>query len=187
MNQSDSSDLAPALDTVAWINTLEPLILSELKGKVVVIHAFQMLCPGCVAHGIPQATTIHNLYAKEDVQVIGLHTVFEHHEVMTIDALKVFVEEYRITFPIAIDTPSDSEFIPKTMASYQMRGTPTLIVLDKSSRVRLNHFGSISDMQVGSLIGSLLVEPSDFSVTDENDDSVDHINVEKCRNDGCST
>jgi thiol-disulfide isomerase/thioredoxin len=158
MNQSDRRYIAPALDTVAWINTLEPLILSALKGKVVVIHAFQMLCPGCVAHGIPQATRIQNLYAKEDVQVIGLHTVFEHHDVMTIDALKVFVKEYRITFPIGIDTPSDSGFIPKTMASYQMQGTPTLVVLDKLNRVRLNHFGRISDLQVGSLIGSLLVK-----------------------------
>jgi peroxiredoxin len=187
MNQSDRSDLAPALDTVAWINTLEPLILSELKGKVVVIHAFQMLCPGCVAHGIPQATTIHHLYAKEAVQVIGLHTVFEHHDVMTIDALKVFVEEYRITFPIAIDTPSDSGFIPKTMASYQMKGTPTLIVLDKSSRVRLNHFGRISDMQVGSLIGSLLAETSELSLPDEKNDSSDDDSIKKCGDDGCST
>jgi peroxiredoxin len=161
MNQSDGKHLAPALDAIAWVNTLEPLILSEQKGKVVVIHAFQMLCPGCVSHGIPQATTIHNLYAKEDVQVIGLHTVFEHHDVMTIDALKVFAKEYRIAFPIAIDTPSDTDFIPKTMASYQMQGTPTLIVLDKLGRVRLNQFGQISDMQVGSLIGSLLVETGD--------------------------
>jgi peroxiredoxin len=133
MIQTNKNNLAPVMDTVAWINTPKPLILSQLKGKVVVIHAFQMLCPGCVSHGIPQASAIYNLYAKEDVQVIGLHTVFEHHEVMTVDALKVFVSEYKIAFPIAVDKPSESGLIPNTMASYQMRGTPTLIVLDKES------------------------------------------------------
>jgi len=158
MNQTEPIESAPALDVVAWINTPKPLSLLQLKGKVVVIHAFQMLCPGCVAHGIPQATAIYELYAKEDVQVIGLHTVFEHHDVMTIDALKVFIAEYRIPFPIAIDSPSDSNAIPKTMARYQMRGTPTIIVLDKNGRLRLNHFGRISDMQIGSFIGTLLAE-----------------------------
>lgn len=187
MIQNEKPDLAPKLEVVAWVNSIEPLSLSELRGKVVVIHAFQMLCPGCVAHGIPQASAIHDLYAKDNVQVIGLHTVFEHHDVMTIEALKVFASEYRIAFPIAIDTPSKSGPIPKTMASYQMRGTPTLIVLDKKGRIRLNHFGRISDMQVGSLIGSLLTEKNNFMASDENVETPDNPVDEACGDDSCST
>jgi len=166
MTQTERSEIAPALDVVSWINTPKPFTLSQLKGKVVVIHAFQMLCPGCVAHGIPQAAAIHDFYKEEDVQVIGLHTVFEHHDVMTLDALKVFAAEYRIPFPIAIDCPAESEAIPKTMARYQMRGTPTLIVLDKNGSVRLNHFGRMSDMQIGSVIGSLLAENNGLLLSD---------------------
>lgn len=158
MIEKEKKELAPELDTVAWFNTTEPISLSQLKSKVVIIHAFQMLCPACVMHGIPQASALYELYSAEDVQVIGLHTVFEYHDVMTADALKAFVEEYRIAFPVAIDTPSGLGGIPKTMASYQMRGTPTLIVLDKKSKLRLNHFGRISDMQVGNFIGRLLEE-----------------------------
>ena len=160
MNTKEAHSIAPALDVATWINTTKPFSLAQLNGKVVVIHAFQMLCPGCVLHGIPQASAIYELYSKEEVEVIGLHTVFEHHDVMTVDALKAFIEEYRITFPVAVDRPSESEPIPKTMASYQMRGTPTLIVLDKNGRIRLNHFGRMSDMQVGSFIGGLLEEQS---------------------------
>jgi hypothetical protein len=135
---------------------------------------------------IPQASAIYNLYAKEDVQVIGLHTVYEHHEVMTVDALKVFVSEYKIAFPIAVDKPLESGLIPNTMASYQMRGTPTLIVLDKESRVRLNYFGRISDMQVGNLIGSLLAEDSGLLSSDTDSESNNHSNLEKCGDDSCS-
>lgn len=162
MTQTERSDLAPELDVVSWINTPTPFTLAQLKGKVVVIHAFQMLCPGCVTHGIPQAGAISELFAEDDVQVMGLHTVFEHHDVMTSAALKAFIAEYRIPFPVAIDRPSESDAIPKTMARYQMRGTPTIIVLDKKGSVRLNHFGRISDMKIGSLIGSLLAENSDL-------------------------
>jgi hypothetical protein len=46
---------APEWLTTTWFNTPEALDLERLRGQVVVLHAFQMLCPGCVAHGIPQA------------------------------------------------------------------------------------------------------------------------------------
>lgn len=148
--------LAPELEATAWLNVSTPLVLSELRGKVVVIHAFQMLCPGCVAEGIPQAVNIHQVFADEDVQVIGLHTVFEHHEAMNLNALTAFSGEYRLPFPIAVDAPSTTGSIPLTMEKYKMQGTPTLIVIDQQGRLRLNHFGRIGDMKVGSLIGGLL-------------------------------
>jgi hypothetical protein len=36
-----------------------------------------------------------------------------------------------VTFPVAVDNASDTGCIPMTMGKYQMRGTPTLVVLDK--------------------------------------------------------
>lgn len=53
------------------------------------LHTFQMLCPGCVAYGIPQAGRVHE--ALPDVAVVGLHTVFEHHEAMHPPALAIAV------------------------------------------------------------------------------------------------
>ena len=87
-----------------------------------VIHAFQMLCPACATHGIPQASTIHTLYENDPVKVIGLHTVFEHHQVMNLEALKTFVFEYQLNFPIAVDQPAANSPIPLTMQAYQMQG-----------------------------------------------------------------
>src|SRR5690606_9882792 len=102
-----------------------PLELSELRGRVVVLHAFQMLCPGCVAHGLPQAARIHATFDPRDVCVVGLHTVFEHHSVMGPQALRAFLHEYRVPFPVGVDRPGDSA-VPTTMSAYGMRGTPTL-------------------------------------------------------------
>jgi len=147
---------APELRVVSWLNTSEPLQLEKLRGRVVVLHAFQMLCPGCVSHGLPQAAAIHGLYRSDEVQVIGLHSVFENHHVMTPDALKVFVHEYRLQFPIAIDQPSDSGPIPVMMKKLNLQGTPSLVLIDKDGAIRFTHLGHVSDMQVGNMIGQLL-------------------------------
>ena len=147
---------APELMVASWLNTNEPLQMEKLRGRVVVLHAFQMLCPGCVSHGLPQAAAIHELYRRDEVQVIGLHSVFEHHHVMTPDALKVFVHEYRLQFPIAIDLPSDSGPIPVMMQKLNLQGTPSLVLIDKAGTIRFTHLGQVSDMQVGNMIGQLL-------------------------------
>lgn len=148
---------APALRVNRWFNTTAPLTLAALRGKVVVLHAFQMLCPGCVAHGTPQAQRVAAHFAPNEVAVIGLHTVFEHHDVMTPRALEVFIHENRLSFPIAVDEPGD-DHIPRTMRAYRMQGTPSLILIDRRGNVRLHEFGALSDLSVGASIGRLLAE-----------------------------
>jgi hypothetical protein len=148
---------APALQVTQWLNAEAALTLESLRGRVVVMHAFQMLCPACVTHGLPQAKKTRQLFAARDVAVIGLHTVFEHHEVMTPAALEVFVHEYRYTFPIGIDTPARGS-IPATMREYQLQGTPSVVLIERQGRIRLSHFGVIDDMALGAAIDQLAAE-----------------------------
>lgn len=152
-------DLAPALQVAQWLNTPEPISLEGLRGRVVVLHAFQMLCPGCVAQGLPQARRIQAAFPEHELAVIGLHTVFEHHDVMNAQALAVFAREYGLSFPIGIDQPRARGKIPLTMQAYGLRGTPSLIVLDRQGRIQLNHFGHADDLPLGALLGRLLGEP----------------------------
>jgi peroxiredoxin len=161
--------IAPELQAESWLNTAAQLSLRQLRGKVIVIYAFQMLCPGCVSHGIPQAKTIRATFAEQDVAVIGLHSVFEHHAVMNRAALEAFVHEYRIEFPVAIDQPSAHGPIPLTMEQYQLRGTPTLILVDRQGRLRLNHFGRADDMKVGALIGQLVAQAAPHAADCDDD------------------
>lgn len=148
-------DEAPALQVSLWLNAAQPITLDSLRGRVVLLHAFQMLCPACVAHGVPQASRVHELFAASDVAVVGLHTVFEHHAVMGVEALRVFMHEYRVPFPVGIDTSPAQGAVPLTMSAYRLRGTPSMVLLDRQGHVRLNHFGPIDDLQLGALIGSL--------------------------------
>ncbi len=152
-------DPAPPLQVSRWLNTPEPVSLAALRGRVVLLHAFQMLCPGCVSHGIPQAQRVHRLFPADELVVIGLHTVFEHHDVMNAEALRVFLHEYRVDFPVGIDQPGDGDPIPLTMRSYGLRGTPSLMLIDRRGNLRLQHFGQIDDLQLGAALGQLLPEP----------------------------
>lgn len=151
---------SPELQVAHWLNTPAPITLDQLRGRVVVLHAFQMLCPGCVAHGLPQAQRVHELFPAAQLAVVGLHTVFEHHAVMgSPAALQAFVHEYRLSFPIGIDQPDGEQGVPLTMQALQLRGTPSLVVLDKQGRIRLHHFGAIDDLRLGALLGQLVNEP----------------------------
>ncbi|MGD9541256.1 peroxiredoxin family protein [Methylocystis sp.] len=151
---------APELAVSQWFNTPAPITLASLRGRVVMLHAFQMLCPGCVAHGTPQAQRADALFRNSDLAVIGLHTVFEHHAAMTPVSLEAFIHEYRLTFPIGVDQAAEDGPIPLTMARYEMRGTPTAILIGRDGRVRHHGFGQEDDMALGAIIGALLAEPA---------------------------
>lgn len=158
--------ISPPLQTSQWLNSPEPVTLDALRGRVVVLHSFQMLCPGCVSHGLPQALRIYRLFPKDRVAVIGLHTVFEHHEVTGPQALCVFLHEYRIPFPVGIDQADPGGPVPLTMQAYGLRGTPSVVVFDPQGRVRLSHVGQIDDLQMGAVIGQLLAEAPSIATVD---------------------
>ncbi len=154
-------DLAPELEVSQWLNAPaqhEPPSLAALRGKVVLVHAFQMLCPGCVMHALPQAKRVHEALRREDFAVLGLHSVFEHHEAMTPAALAVFASEFRFKFPIGVDLQRPRSALPATMAAYGMQGTPTTLLIDRQGRLRMHEFGAIDDLALGLHIGLLLAE-----------------------------
>lgn len=150
---------APEWTTTDWLNATEPLSLDKLRGRVVMLHAFQMLCPGCVSRGIPQAQRVAELFAGAPLAVVGLHTVFEHHEAMQLPSLRAFVHEYRVRFPVGVDAPDPSGGpIPRTMKAYAMRGTPTTVLIDAKGRLRRQVFGGHEDLVLGAELQTLLLE-----------------------------
>jgi len=151
--------LPPEWKVERWLNTLAPLSLASLRGKVIFAVAFQMLCPGCVSEGLPQALRARAAFPESELAVIGLHTVFEHHEAQgTEAALAAFLHEYRIGFPVGIDLRRPDGAIPQTMRAYGMRGTPTTLLYDRAGRLRLHQFGHLDDMRLGAVIATLIGE-----------------------------
>lgn len=149
-------EFAPELAVSEWFNTAAPLTLAALRGRVVFLHAFQVLCPGCVAAAIPQVQRIERTFAGTDLQVIGLHTVFEHHAAMPPLTLKAFLREYRLTSPVGVDAADGTSAIPVTMRRFAWRGTPSSVLIGRDGRILHRTFGVDEDIVVGARIASAL-------------------------------
>ena len=154
---SETFTPAPPIEAERWFNTDRPLALDMFRGKVVVLHAFQMLCPGCVANAVPQARRLHEIAKNlDELVVLGIHTVFEHHAAMTPVSLEAFLHEYGLKMPVAVDRPSPDGPIPLTMAAYGFKGTPSTVVIDREGRIVRLTFGAEDDLVLGLVLGSLL-------------------------------
>lgn len=147
----------PAFHVAEWLNTDRTPALGDFHGRVLAVEVFQMLCPGCVSHGLPQAQRIVAAFDPAQVAVIGLHSVFEHHEAMRPVSLRAFLHEYRIGFPVAVDAPGDGA-LPRTMEAWGLQGTPTLVLFDRQGRMRARHFGQVGDLALGAQIMRLASE-----------------------------
>ncbi|MBA4228554.1 MAG: alkyl hydroperoxide reductase [Hyphomonas sp.] len=157
--------MAPEWDITTWLNTDVPISLASLRGRPIVAAGFQMLCPGCVAETIPQLNRIHRLFPADQLAVIGLHSVFEHHEAMREPSLRAFLHEYGVRFPVGIDRHVTGDPIPTTMRTYGFQGTPTLLLIDADGRLRRQHFGHIPDLQLGAEIMALMRDAALKSVS----------------------
>jgi hypothetical protein len=153
-------ELPPELETARWFNVDDPLTLKGLKGKVVVVAAFQLRCPGSVRHGLPQAARLAQAFSPDEVAVIGLHTVFEDHDKQDPDALEAFIDECELPFPIAVDK-ANGNGLPRTMEAYEIRGTPTVLIFDRQGRLRRHYLGQVDDVRLGAEIMALAIEARD--------------------------
>ena len=147
----------PPLATAQFYNVPEAPTLASLKGKVVVLVAFQMLCPGSLRHALPQAERLARAFNPGEVAVVGLHMVFENHKDMAPSLLEPFLKTEHISIPVLVDAPNGSG-TPKTMEAYGMQGTPTLLLFDRQGRLRRHYLGAVDDVRLGAEIMALTME-----------------------------
>ncbi|MGK9337966.1 TlpA disulfide reductase family protein [Sinorhizobium meliloti] len=163
---------APELAVSEWFNTATPLTLAALRGRPVFLHTFQVLCPGCVAEAIPQVKRIERVFANTDLQIIGIHTVFEHHAAMSPVTLQAFLHEYRLKSPVGVDLAEDGSDIPLTMRRFGLRGTPSSVLIGRDGSILHHAFGVEDDIAVGARIAMALsarvpeIEPAPVSEQD---------------------
>ncbi|MBB6488637.1 TlpA family protein disulfide reductase [Rhizobium lusitanum] len=163
--------LAPELAISEWFNVSEPLSPARLRGRPIFLHTFQLLCPGCVTEAIPQVKRIERLFGQTDLEVIGIHTVFEHHAAMSPTTLKAFLHEYRLTSPVGVDLAEEGSDIPVTMRRYGLRGTPSSVLIGRDGAILHHAFGVEDDLAVGARIALALAAapPEDLTVAEDQD------------------
>lgn len=154
-----NSESPPELTVARWFNAQAPLTLASLKGRVVVLTAFQMLCKGSRSHALPQAERLAAQFNDDQVAVVGLHMVFKDHKQMAPENLEQFLKDEEISIPVAVDKLNGTGAgQPKTMTDYEMQGTPTVLIFDRQGRLRRHYLGQVDDMRLAAEVMALSME-----------------------------
>ena len=159
--QAAPGEPAPRWDIETWFNS-EPLDVEDMKGKVVIIDFFQMVCVGCRRFSIPVVKGWEHRFkaqiAAGDLKIVSIHTVFEVHQIQTNTRLKKFLKKIKINHPVGVDRHKFGEWMPETMRSYKTKGTPEITIIDKKGIIRFQKFGRFDVKEAQTLIRKLLAE-----------------------------
>lgn len=115
-----------------WINS-QPLAMSELKGKVVLIDFWTYSCINCI-RTLPHLTSWHKEYRDQGLVIIGIHSpefAFEKDS----DKVKKAVKQHGIEYPVALDNNFD------TWQKYKNRYWPAYYLINRNGQVVYTHFG----------------------------------------------
>ena len=82
---------APNLGISEWVQGA-PTNIDQEKDKIILVEVFQVNCPGCFMHALPEAINIYNKYKDEGVRVLGIATAFEDFDKNTLENLKMLAE-----------------------------------------------------------------------------------------------
>jgi len=145
-------DLGKAPEIVGinnWLNS-QPLSISSLNGKVVLIDFWTYTCINCI-RTLPFVTSWYEKYKGQGLVVIGIHTPefeFEKNTDNVAAALKMF----KINYPVA----QDNDY--KTWNNFGNSYWPAKYLIDSKGHLRLTHFGEGNYEETEKAIQSLLAE-----------------------------
>jgi thiol-disulfide isomerase/thioredoxin len=148
--------VAPELRGVDdWINS-QPLVLSQLRGKVVVVHFWAFNCGNCVQN-LPHYQAWFDKYPASDLTIIGIHTPETATE-RDVDNLRANVRQREIKYPVAVDGAAEN------WKAWGNNMWPSVYLIDRRGQVRdwwygeLNWQGARGEEKFRKRIEELLVE-----------------------------
>jgi cytochrome c biogenesis protein CcdA/thiol-disulfide isomerase/thioredoxin len=143
---------APALTGITgWLNTPgdQPIDLSSLRGKVVLIDFWAYSCINC-QRAIPHVTGWYQAYRDSGFEVIGVHTPEYAFEKVTANVANG-AADLGITYPIALDNRYSA------WTNYRNRYWPAEYLIDATGTVRHVEFGegrySVTEKLIRQLLG----------------------------------
>ena len=142
-------NIAPELAEGKWVNS-EPLMLSGLKGKVIVLDFWTFDCINC-QHVLPSLSTWFERYHDKGVVIIGVHTP-ETTEEEDFSSLQSFVKQWKISFPVVTDNSY------QTWNRYNVQFWPSVVLIDKEGLIREFHIGELGYSALEKRLQELLNE-----------------------------
>ena len=142
----------------AWINS-DPLTVSQLRGKVVLVDFWTYTCINCI-RTFPFLKLWHSRYADDGLVILGIHTPeFEFEE--DTENVRNATFKHGITWPVA----QDNDYA--TWDAFRNRFWPAKYLVDQDGVIRYTHFGEGNYAETEEMIRDLLVEAgADLSLLD---------------------
>jgi thiol-disulfide isomerase/thioredoxin len=136
----DQTDLAK-LSFPDLSGTKRSLADPAFAGKARVIEVFGSWCPNC--HDASQyLADLHRRYRDRGLSVVGLAFELTGDRPRDTQLVKTFVERNKVEYPVLIAGVADRDKAAAALPMLdKLRAYPTLIVLDRSNRVRGVHTG----------------------------------------------
>ena len=153
-------DLGPAPELMGitnWLNS-EPLMLSSLRGKVVLIDFWTYTCINCI-RTLPFVTGWYEKYKDGGLVIIGVHTPEFEFEKKT-ENVGNALEMFKVNYPVA----QDNNYV--TWNNFNNSYWPAKYLIDKNGHIRLIHFGEGNYAETERAIQSLLAEAGQQTVTE---------------------
>lgn len=139
---------APSLQgAVAWINS-KPLILTQLRGKVVLIDFWTYTCVNW-RRTLPYVRAWAEKYKVDGLVVIGVHTPEFSFE-KNLDNVRWAVKDMRVDYPVAVDSRRS------IWDSFSNEYWPALYIIDAKGQVRAHQFGEGGYVETERTIQALL-------------------------------
>lgn len=123
---------APELSPGTWINS-EPLKLSELRGKVVLLEFWTYGCYNC-RNTIPAMNRWQQEFQGTDLVMIGVHTP-EFESEKNLANVRTQTAKLGIRYPVV----TDNEY--RTWEAYNQHYWPVIYLIDKKGIIRYVHIG----------------------------------------------
>src|SRR5919202_4799791 len=131
-------------------NNNNPLTLSSLKGKVVLVDFWTYSCINCI-RTIPYLNDWNQKYADNGLVIVGVHSPeFEFEK--NYDNVKAAVQRLGITYPVILDSNHG------TWTAYGNQYWPRDYLIDAQGYIRDNHIGEGGYDQTEKTIQLLLAE-----------------------------
>ena len=130
-----------------WMNS-EPLTISGLRGKVVLVDFWTYGCVNCV-NTLPHVTSLYSKYKDRGLVVVGVHTPefpFEHSASNVAAAIK----RHGITYPVAQDNNSG------TWEAFDNQYWPAQYIVDRDGTVVYIHAGEGAYDEIERTVAKLL-------------------------------
>jgi len=135
-----------------WLNT-DPLTLSDLSGKVVLIDFWTYTCVNC-QRTFPFIRSWHEKYSDDGLVIVGVHSPeFEFEK--DVGNVTEALNRYGIQWAVAMDNEM------ATWNAYGNRYWPRKYLIDRDGNIRYDHIGEGAYNETESVIQKLLSETGD--------------------------